>query len=229
MKMTNNQLEALSSLDKDLKSHKNAARAALMSKYMKNKFEFYGISSPKRKTIFASHKRNILSIVDSTSLDDLLIQCWEYEAREWQYIGLELLWSAKKHWSRNTIDLIEKLIVSKSWWDTVDMLAGKIAGAWFMKFPQQRFSTVNAWIKSDNMWLQRSAIIHQLGYKEKTDVDLLLRSIEPYIPSPEFFLRKAIGWALRQYSKTNPAWVKKIVRAYPLSPLSKREAERLMK
>lgn len=229
MTETNKMYEALSSLDKDLKSHKNATQAALMSKYMKNKFEFYGISSSKRKSIFAAHKWNILSTVDVASIDDLLIQCWEYEAREWQYIGLELLWSAKKHWSKYTIDLIEKLIVSRSWWDTVDMLAGKIGGAWFIKFPQQRFSVINAWIKSDNMWLRRSAIIHQLGYKEKTDVDLLLRSIEPNIPSQEFFLRKAIGWALRQYSKTNPAWVKKIVNEYPLSPLSKREAERLMK
>ncbi len=220
--------DTLDALEKNLIRVQNPSRARSMRRYMKEKFDYYGISSPQRKILLAPYKKQLLQQIDASHLSDVLFACWEYEQREWQYIGLEMIWSARKYWTDDTIELIERLIVSKSWWDTVDMLAGKVSGAWFVRFPETRYHRVRSWIQSDHMWLQRSAIIHQLGYKQNTDKDLLLESIKPHVPSKEFFLRKAIGWALRQYSRTDPEWVSRVAQTYPLSALSRKEALRLI-
>jgi 3-methyladenine DNA glycosylase AlkD len=125
-----------------------------------------------------------------------------------------------------TAELIEQLIVTKSWWDTVDALAAIHAGALFSRYPELVKLYIPRWMKSGNMWLQRSAILFQLKYKKNTDETLLFDCMRQLSGSREFFIRKAIGWALREYGKTNPAAVMDFVARQPLSPLSYREATR---
>ena len=220
--------ECIQALTLHFKKAGNLTLAEGMAWYMKHQFVYYGIQAPTRKKIFAVYKPALLSFIKQGQLESIMLLMWEYDEREWQYCALELMLASKKYWTTGTIDLIERLILSKSWWDTVDHLGGKITGLFFYKFAQERQTRIKLWIHHSNMWLNRSAIIHQLIYKEKTDVDLLLACIKPHLHSKEFFLRKAIGWALRQYSRTDPNKVMDIVNSIPLSPLSKKEALRLI-
>jgi len=205
-------------------------RALGMSRYMKGRFEYFGIMAVDRKTIFKSNKIQFLNLVKQGLLEETMIRLWEYDEREMQYCALELLDSSRKYYTPQTLDLIERLILSKSWWDTVDMLAGKTAGYLFILFPDLQLPRVTEWITHADFWINRSAIIHQLNYKNKTDFELLKKAILPHIHSSEFFLRKAIGWALRQYSRTNPQEVIQFVQEQgDLSNLSKKEALRLVR
>jgi 3-methyladenine DNA glycosylase AlkD len=206
----------------------NSTLAEGMAVYMKSQFVYFGIPAPVRKKIFVEYKPALISFIKQGQLEPIILLMWEYDEREWQYCAVELLLACKKYWTAGTIELIERLILSKSWWDTVDHLGGKISGLFFKQFPRERETRINSWIHHPKMWLNRSAIIHQLTYKEKTKVDLLLACITPHVHSKEFFHRKAIGWALRQYSRTDPKKVIDIVNSIPLSPLSKKEALRLI-
>lgn len=219
--------DCLQSLYQSLAKAGNKQIADGMARYMKYQFVYFGIKSPVRKKIFAEYRPSLIRFIQNGFLEPILLQLWEGEERELQYCGLDLLFASKKYWTAETIHLIERLVISKSWWDTVDTLAGKNGGLCFLKFPENKSKIVATWIKSPNMWLNRSAIIHQLNYKEKTNVPLLISCIKPHIHAKEFFLRKAIGWALRQYSRTDPNEVIKIVEDLQLTGLSKREALRL--
>jgi 3-methyladenine DNA glycosylase AlkD len=148
--------------------------------------------------------------------------------REYQYLAIELMYRKRKLWTGDWLDLIETLILTKSWWDTVDGLAAKIAGTYFLRFSEFKEERIHRWIHSDNMWLNRSAIIFQLKFKDEVDTQLLTKSILPHIKSREFFHEKAIGWALRQYSKFNPDWVRDFLVEYQLRPLSIREASKYL-
>ena len=123
------------------------------------------------------------------------------------------------------IKTLEYLIVTKSWWDTVDSLAGGTVGIHFLRFPEVREQYLARWRASKNFWLRRTTILFQLGYEQNTDFDLLCDIIRENLGSNEFFINKAIGWALRQYARTDPKAVKKFVNATKeLNPLSRREA-----
>ena len=130
----------------------------------------------------------------------------------------------KKLWVKQDIQLFEKLIVEKSWWDTVDYLANHIIGPWFKKYPESIPAITSRWNKSKNIWLQRSSLLFQLKYKKETDTALLKSYILNLVGSKEFFVKKAIGWVLREYSKTNGDYVRKFVKDHPLQPLSAKEA-----
>jgi 3-methyladenine DNA glycosylase AlkD len=131
----------------------------------------------------------------------------------------------EKNFEPEFITTIEYLLVTKSWWDTVDTLAGHAVGTQFKRFPDVREKYLKKWRKSDNFWLRRTTLLFQLGYKEETDFELLCELIHENLGSDEFFINKAIGWALRQYAHTDPASVKKFVKATKeLHPLSRREA-----
>ena len=121
------------------------------------------------------------------------------------------------------------MLTHNSWWDTVDFIAPKLIGAYFVSFPDQRDAYVNKWLLSKNIWLQRSCIIFQLLRKEKTDTEFLEKIINSLLGSKEFFINKAIGWALRDYSRTDAEWVKHFASKTDVHPLSKREALRLLK
>jgi 3-methyladenine DNA glycosylase AlkD len=123
------------------------------------------------------------------------------------------------------ITTIEYLLITKSWWDTVDLIAGHTVGTHFKRFPTVREKYLKKWRKSDNFWLRRTTLLFQLGYKKETDFDLMCELIKENLGSDEFFINKAIGWALRQYAWTNPTPVKQFVKATKeLHPLSRREA-----
>ena len=120
--------------------------------------------------------------------------------------------------------LLEYMITNKSWWDTTDFIATNLVAAFFNEYPDEQKIKVNQWIKSGNIWLQRAAILFQLHYKHALDRELLTHIIHSLLGSKEFFVNKAIGWILREYSKINPAWVKKFIASTDLHSLSQREA-----
>jgi 3-methyladenine DNA glycosylase AlkD len=196
---------------------------------MKNQFEFFGISMPKRKDILRQFKSNH-KLTCNPQFFELINQLWIDPHREMQYIALELLASMVTKLDARHMPMIETLILTKSWWDTVDSLAPNIAGAIFKKDSECRNNYVYNWMSDSNIWLQRSSIIFQLKYKLETDWNLMCEAILRNDTSKEFFVRKGQGWALRQYSKFNPSAVVHFVEANPqLSGLTKREALRCIK
>ena len=151
---------------------------------------------------------------------------WEIPEREFQYVGMDYLQKDVNLLEIEDIAYFEFLITTKSWWDSIDLISGNYLGKFLIKYPEIFEETVVRFSKSENMWLNRAAIVCQLGYRERTNTDLLERAIVPHLESKEFFHQKAIGWALRQYGKTNPQWVKDFAASHTLKPLSRREALR---
>ena len=194
-----------------------------MAAYMKNKFPFLGIKKPKREVLV---KPMIADLVksDGKYYQEHVMELWELPEREYQYVAIDLLWKVRKHWSEEHVTFCEGLVISKSWWDTVDFLAVCALGSYLMDKPDVLQEKVYEWTASPNMWLNRTAILVQLKYKEMTDTNLLLHAIEVHMHSKEFFHQKAIGWALREYAYTDPGRVKAVCDTLPLSNLSRREA-----
>jgi 3-methyladenine DNA glycosylase AlkD len=208
--------------------HADPLRAKGMKAYMKDRAEYFGISSPLRKELIKTFKTEF-KLSNDSKLWDLVELLWKDEHREMQYIALDILRPFTKKMNCEQIPILENMIVTKSWWDTVDSIAPNLVGLIFKANLPCRDQYVYKWIDSDNMWLQRSAIIFQLKYGKDTDVDLLLEAILKHDDSKEFFIRKAQGWALRQYSKIDPELVRQFIEANPqLSGLMKREALRLI-
>jgi 3-methyladenine DNA glycosylase AlkD len=145
--------------------------------------------------------------------------------RELHYCGIEILiQQLKGNYQKEDIHLIKKLIITNSWWDSVDTISKNILGQYLLEFPFETETVIALFSNSENMWLNRSALLFQLGYKQKTDFELLKSECEKYKESKEFFIQKAIGWALREYSKSNPQAVQNYVYATNLQPLSSKEA-----
>lgn len=204
----------------------NPKDAKPMSAYMKYKFQFLGIKSPKRqtllKTLIKSHKEELQD--DITAITALLYQ---EDAREFHYCAIELYARFKKrHYQLADIKTIRMLLTAHAHWDSVDFIAKHIYGQYLLEQPEQINPTIQEFANSQNMWLNRSTILFQLGYKDLTDKYLLFAMCEQFKDSKEFFIQKAIGWALREYGKSNPKDVLEFVNSTDLKPLSKREAIR---
>lgn len=206
-----------------LAKHANPASSESMAAYMKNKFRFLGLKKPQIQALI---KPLIADLVKSNgqNYQEHILALWELPEREYQYVAMDLLWKARKHWSEEHVTFCEGLVISKSWWDTVDFLAVRALGSYLMDKPDVLREKVYEWTASPNMWLNRTAILVQLKYKDKTDSDLLMHAIEAHMHSKEFFHQKAIGWALREYAYIDPDWVKAVCDTLPLSNLSRREA-----
>ncbi|MBN1597628.1 MAG: DNA alkylation repair protein [Bacteroidales bacterium] len=213
----------LDPLIREIRASGNTDRAAWSMKYLKNQFTCLGIEAKIFRGIIKDFFKNNVSPAE-TGIDTCALYLWNLPEREFQYAAIEILMKFKKLLKKEDIQLLEYMITSKSWWDTVDGIAAWLCGTYFNKYPEQIKSVTNSWVKSDNMWLQRSALLFQLKYKKETNTDLLARYIELLIDSKEFFIRKAIGWVLREYSKTDPSWVAGFVENHELSGLSRREA-----
>lgn len=203
----------------------NAPLAQKMSQYMKGHFPFFGLPAPFRRKIQKelfqqfplSNEEELLAIVQGL---------WNKPERECQYAALDLLTKYKKLWNKEFLSHFENLLQEKSWWDSVDTLA-PLMGA--LLFQENSLKTqTEKWITHSNFWLRRSALIFQLRYREKTDWEKLFRYILLTCSEKEFFIRKAIGWALREYSKTAPQKVAVFLNTHrnQLSPLSVREASK---
>lgn len=198
--------------------------AAPMTAYMKNLFPYLGIRNEKRKSllkpVWAKHMAEI-----KTDYWDIALELWKFPEREFQYCAMEILHKEiRNRYKKEDIALIERLLTTHSWWDSVDFLARHILGDYLLAFPGEIPKVIKRFSDSENMWLNRSAILFQLGYKSKTDEKLLFEECLKHASSKEFFIRKAIGWALREYAKTNPEAVKEFVSKDQLSSLSAREA-----
>ncbi len=213
----------VSALKELFEKNADTAQAAPMKKYMRDQFEYLGIKTPKnaalQKEFYAKH-----GLPNVSELDMILRDLWSLPQREFQYVGLGLLNKLEKKLPAKFIKTIEYLIVTKSWWDTVDAIAGHTVGTHFRRFPELRETYLPRWRASKNIWLKRTAILFQLNYKKETDFELLCDIIRENLDSKEFFINKAIGWALRQYARVNPSAVSKFVKSMPLHPLSRREA-----
>ena len=194
-------------LYEEMIQHKNEEQAQKMSKYMLNKFEYIGIKTPERRKIF---KNFFSEYKNEEKIDwEFVNKCWENKYREFQYVAADYLKNMKDKLTINDIPKFKRLILEKSWWDTIDNLDMTI-GALALKD-----SNVNKilleWSLDENIWLRRIAIDHQLLRKEKTNTELLEKILKNNLGQAEFFINKAIGWALRDYSKTNPEWVKNFI------------------
>jgi 3-methyladenine DNA glycosylase AlkD len=192
--------------------------------YLLNQFEFYGIKTPLRrqlcKAFYKTHP-----IKDHTELSKLIKECFNEPQRELHYFAIELLGHHKKIWSIKTIPLIEWMITHQSWWDSVDSTNTHVISKFFLLHPEYIKAYTSKWNQSSNKWLIRMSILFQLTYKTKTDTNLLSKYIENSQLHEDFFVRKAIGWALRAYAYTNKKWVIQFVKAHPLlNNLSKKEA-----
>jgi len=215
-------------LVKSFKENANPDNAEPMAKYMKNLFPYLGIKTPLRKELFRSFiKENGLPKI--SDLKQIVLDLWDLPEREFQYIAIGILRKFTKRWEENFIDLFEQLIITKSWWDSVDGIASWMVGEHFKRFPHLRDKYIDKWMKSGNMWLQRTCLLFQLGYKDKTDEMLMGSVIMSLNGSKEFFINKAIGWILREYSKIDAQTVIKFVENNELSNLSKREALKWLK
>ena len=203
---------------------RDTERASHMKKYLKDQFEFYGISTPARRTMMSAHIKEY-GLPEWSEIDVIARNLWELEERECQFTLVDLMNRMKKNLVPDNLPLLEYLISHKPWWDTVDALAGWLVGELFNKHPELIQPVTGRWMDSGDIWFQRSCLLFQLKYKEKTDLDLLYGFIEALSDHKSFWIRKAIGWVLREYSKTDPLTVQKYVDAHPeLSGLSKREA-----
>lgn len=200
------------------------AQAGPMKSYMRNQFEYLGIKSPQ-VTALLREQVNTHGSPRPDEMDGIARELWSLPQREFQYSAIGLAGRLEKKLGPEFITTLEYLITTKSWWDTVDALASHAVGSQFKRFPSVKEKYLKKWRKSDNFWLRRTTLLFQLGYKEETDFDLLCELVQENLGSDEFFINKAIGWALRQYAHTDPTPVKKFVKATKdLHPLSRREA-----
>jgi 3-methyladenine DNA glycosylase AlkD len=212
------------SLKKLFEQNANPSQAAPMKKYMRDQFEYLGIKSPQFKVLLKEFigEHGLPPVSD---LDQIARELWSLPQREFQYLAVGLIGRSENQLPADFIETLEYLITTKSWWDTVDSFAGGVVGIHFKRYPAIRKKYLARWRKSENFWLRRTTILFQLNYKDETDFDLLCEIIRENLGSKEFFINKAIGWALRQYARTDPKAVKKFVKeTKELHPLSRREA-----
>jgi 3-methyladenine DNA glycosylase AlkD len=194
-----------------------------MASYMRNQFPLVGIqTTPRRKLARAA-----LSDLPRPAEPDLVeasTALYKLAPREYQYAAVELVAANVAVCSPGFVEHLEWMVTTKSWWDTVDGLASAVAGPLVLRHPAL-VETMDRWIEHENVWLARTAILHQLRYKSRTDPERLFHYCELRASDREFFIRKAIGWALREYSKTAPEAVLAFISQHErtLSGLSRRE------
>ncbi len=200
----------------------DAKRAQQNHAYMKYKFTFIGMLTKERRGITQKMVK-AYPFKDMKEVTYVVKKLWGMEKREYHLAAIQLLASYKKIWDGSTINLILYCMVRNSWWDSVDNLNAECLSHFYLMYPQETYIT-KYWYMHKSIWMQRSSIIFQKSYKEKTDVALLSENILNASKSTNFFIQKAIGWALREYAKTNKEWVIDFVANNNLPALSKREA-----
>ncbi|WP_300711205.1 DNA alkylation repair protein [uncultured Brachyspira sp.] len=211
-------------LSKEFEKLKNEKEALMMSKYMRNNFEFLGIHSKERKEaekkVFKTIPKDEKEFIDFNFTD----KCYDNKYREFQYASLYYLKLKNKYLNKNNIEKLKEYALTKSWWDTIDFL-DRIIGDIALR-DESVNNILLEWSLSDNIWLRRIAIDHQLLRKDKTNTQLLEKIIINNLNNKEFFINKAIGWSLRDYSKTNPDWVRDFIERHKndMANLSIKEA-----
>ena len=208
------------------RTHGSPIVAQGQMQYMRHQFEFFGLKMPQWKAPTKTMHRE-QGLPKDDDLKQLVRLCFQDDHREMHYFALETLEKSIQYQAADFIELLEELILTRSWWDTVDWI-NKLVGQHFRRYPELIQPVTARWMASENRWLQRVCMIFQLAYKEKTDAELLFGFVRRIADSKEFFLQKGAGWALRHYSRTNPEGVRKFVENTQLAPLTRREALRLI-
>ncbi|MGX6962896.1 DNA alkylation repair protein [Vagococcus xieshaowenii] len=204
----------------------NQPKQAQMEAYMRNQFTFCGLPATERRQLATP----LLKDSKSWSKDVLMEEIHYYfglPEREYQYVAIDL---ANKNLGRLSIENIHQLsqlVMEKSWWDSVDSLAG-LFSSWLKQNMNNVEEVYNWFYQHDNMWMRRVSIILQLKFNDQTNTDYLQQAILNDRTTDEFFIQKAIGWSLRQYSKTNPEWVRLFISDYSLSKLAVREGSKYL-
>ena len=209
----------------NLKAAASPDDAVAMKAYMKNKFEFLGIKTPaRRKLAKIFFKQQTDSVIDWVFING----AWNNPYRELQYAALDYLEICKKLLTPTDLPHLKKLAQTKSWWDTIDFL-DRLVGSIIARFPETK-EIILSWSCDKDFWLRRLAIDHQLLRKEETDTELLEKILVNNLGQTEFFINKAIGWALRDYSKTNPGWVRDFIERHQaeMAALSIREGSKYL-
>ncbi len=204
-------------------AHADPKRAGPMKRYMRDQFEYLGLKGPKMGELLRQHIAEH-GLPDLADLDTILRDLWALPQREYQYAATSLLGRCEDRLPAGFIRTLEYLLVTKSWWDTVDTVATGTVAEHFKRYPKVKARYLAKWRKSRNFWLRRACILFQLSYKKDTDFALMQAIIRENLGSKEFFINKAIGWALRQYTRVDPQAVRRFVAETPLNPLSAREA-----
>lgn len=207
--------------------HSNTVNAEKMAQYMRHQFEFYGIKAPLRKELLKELEQK-QGRLKGSDLMEFVQAAWEEPQRELQYLAMDRMDKVKRQLNLDFLSILEYCIVHKSWWDSVDWLAINGIGTILKKHPKYIQKYNEKWISSDNIWLNRTAILFQLKYKDQTNIDLLFFNILAVSNSKEFFLQKAAGWALRQLSKSNPLLVNDFIQNHILPPLTVREGSKYL-
>lgn len=213
------------SIKEEFRQNADARIASEMEAYLRNQFRCLGIKKPVRDQLLHPFFKSFTAL-EQDQWPLVVRQLWDSPYRELQYAAMELCRKRKKDFEPEHLALFEYMVCKDSWWDTVDFIASNLTGELMKKHPGLIRNTVKQWTESGNLWLQRTCILFQLKYGKATDKDLLFALCTRFAGEQDFFLRKAIGWALRQYSKSDPAAVRTFVKNIPLSPLSLREASK---
>lgn len=218
--------EIMARLTRAYEAARDPARAVPMAAYMRDQFPFLGIPRPALRAL----TRQVLAGLARPGEADLTavaLACWQRPEREYQYFACAWLRRHARGCGPGFITTAQHLIVHRSWWDTVDTLAAHLVGTLVAQHPQL-VAVIDAWLTDPDRWLVRAAILHQLTFKEATDAARLFRYCAAQGGNEDFFIRKAIGWALREYARTDPAAVRRFVTAHQsrLAALSVREALR---
>jgi 3-methyladenine DNA glycosylase AlkD len=205
---------------------RNPAEAGPMRAYMRDQFFYLGLRKPEREALERPiYKALTKDALDQAALVALARACWDRDEREYQYFALSVLRRFARHLGPDFIDTAQFLITTRSWWDSVDEISHSLVGPLVARH-HELVAVMDRWIEHDNLWLRRTAILHQNRYRADTDRARLFRYCLAQAHEKEFFIRKAIGWALRDYAKTEPDAVRAFVEQNDerLSGLSKREA-----
>jgi len=205
----------------------NPYQAERMKAYMRNLFDFYGLQKDRRVELASPFLKQLVASSDE-NIPYVVMFLWKQPHRECQYVAMEYIFKMHKEWNPETLELFEYMIAHKSWWDTVDFIASSLIGKLFQKYPQLIMPSIEKWDGENLFWFHRTTLIFQLKYASKTDQHLLFVQCEKYLSSKEFFMQKAVGWSLRQYSKFNADAVRKFVYAHQLSAISLREAKKYL-
>ena len=207
-----------------LKGNANASNAVQMQKYLKTSMPFYGVKSPILNEIVLEIKKTFL-ISNQEEYNVIITHIWEQSHREEKYISIKLARKWKKYITLDALHVYEKMIREGEWWDFIDPISVGLIGILLMKNRSKMSLILDKWIEDENLWIRRSAILAHLKHKENMDQDKLFNYCLQCAHEKEFFIQKAIGWVLREYSKTEPEIVRSFIEdnASVLSNLSKRE------
>ncbi|GEP47748.1 DNA alkylation repair protein [Microbacterium saccharophilum] len=197
------------------------ARAAGQQAYMKSAMPYLGVTMPDVRRIARLAGKDLRSPDEARGLARAL---WdEATHREERYAGMILLGGPVLRGDLDSVPLLEHMVRTGRWWDFTDDLAGRVREL-HDRHPVETARLVRDWSVDEDLWMRRLAILSQLGRRDRTDLALLSQLLEPNLGDPEFFIRKAIGWALRDVGRTRPDWVREYAATHELSPLSRREA-----